>query len=131
MIGNTIEYLQANNLILKNMEMIEGKSIFDELKPVQASDIVNLSLDLLRIFLQIHCDEDSDESKSRQRTIQDISESSNSFVKFADISIDCQRSFNKDLIEMLQAFGTVRDKEDFITRILVHGTSLGHGDCDD
>lgn len=126
MIGNTIEYLQANNLILKNMEMIEGKSIFDELKPVQPSDIVNLSLDLLRIFLQIHCDEDSDESKSKKRTIQDISESANSFVKFADISIDYQRSFNKDLMDMLQAFGTVRDKDDFITRILVHGTSLGH-----
>ena len=121
MIGNTIEYLQANNQILHIMEMIEGKSIFDELKPIQASDIVNLSLDILRILMEIHCDENAKESQSKMRTVQDISESANSFVKFADISIDCQRSHNKDLRDVLLALGTAKDIEELITKILVNG----------
>lgn len=131
MIGNTPEYFQADNLILKNKEMINGKSIFNDMKPIQESDIVNLALDILRIFLEIHCDEGTEESKSKQRLICDIAESSNSFVSFADISIDCQRSNNKDLKDMLSAFGTVKDKDDFITRILVYGTSLHHKVGDD
>ena len=121
MIGNTVEYLQANNQILHIMEMIEGKSIFDELKPIQASDIVNLSLDILRILMEIHCDENAKESQSKMRTVQDISESANSFVKFADISIDCQRSHNKDLRDVLLALGTAKDIEELITKILVNG----------
>lgn len=121
MIGNTVEYLQANNLILQIMKMIEGKSIFDELKPLEPSDVVNLSLDILRILIQIHCDEDSEESHDRMRTIQDISESSNSFVKFADISIDCQKSFNNDLKDVLLALGNAKDTEELITKILIHG----------
>ena len=121
MIGNTIEYLQANNLILQIMQMIQGKSIFDDLKPLEASDIVNLSLDLLRILMEIHCDEDSAESQSKMRTVQDISESANSFVKFADVSIDCQRSNNKDLADVLLALGTAKDIEELINKILVYG----------
>ena len=68
MIGNTAEYLQANNLILQIMEMIQGKSIFDELKPCEPSDIVNLSLDILKSLMEIHCLEDSEESQSKMRT---------------------------------------------------------------
>lgn len=121
MIGNTVEYLQANNQILRIMEMIEGKSIFDELKPLEASDIVNLSLDILRILMEIHCDDNSEESQSKMRTVQDISESANSFVKFADISIDCQRSHNKDLRDVLLALGTAKDIDELISKILIYG----------
>ena len=103
------------------MQMIQGKSIFDDLKPLEASDIVNLSLDLLRILMEIHCDEDSAESQSKMRTVQDISESANSFVKFADVSIDCQRSNNKDLADVLLALGTAKDIEELINKILVYG----------
>ena len=122
MIGNTVEYLQANNQILQIMEMIKGKSIFDELKPLEASDIVNLSLDILRILMEIHCDENAEESQSKMRTMMDISESANSFVRFADISIDCQRSNNKDLADVLLALGTAKDIDGLITKILVHGS---------
>lgn len=121
MIGNTVEYLQADNLILQIMEMVKGKSIFDELKPLEPSDIVNLSLDILKLLMEIHCDDDHEESQSKMRTIQDISESSNSFVGFADISIDCQRSHNNDLKDVLLALGTAKDIEGLITKILVHG----------
>ena len=121
MIGNTVEYLQANNLILQNMEMIKGKSIFDDLKPLQASDIVNLSLDILRILLQIHCEESPEESDSKRQLIQDISESANSFVKFADISIDCQRSHDEDLKNVLLALGTAKDIDELISKILIYG----------
>ena len=121
MIGNTVEYLQANNLILKIMEMIQGKSIFDELKPLQASDIVNLSLDILRILLEIHVDDDSEECHDKVRFMRDISESANSFVRFADISIDCQRSNNEDLKKVIHALGEADDIDDLITKILVYG----------
>ena len=121
MIGNTVEYLQANNLILKIMEMIQGKSIFDELKPLQASDIVNLSLDILRILLEIHVDENSEECQDKVRFMRDISKSANSFVRFADISIDCQRSNNEDLKKVIHALGEADDIDDLITKILVYG----------
>lgn len=121
MIGNTAEYLQANNLILQIMEMIQGKSIFDELKPCEPSDIVNLSLDILKSLMEIHCLEDSEESKSKMRIMSEISESSNCFVNFADISIDCQRSNNKDLKDVLLALGTANDIDDLISKILIHG----------
>lgn len=121
MIGNTVEYLQADNLILQIMDMIEGKSIFDELKPLQAADIVNLSLDLLRILMKIHCEDDHEESQSNMKIMMDISKSSNSFVNFADISIDCQRSHNEDLKKVLHALGTAEDIDDLITKILVYG----------
>ena len=121
MIGNTAEYLQANNLILQIMEMIQGKSIFDELKPCEPSDIVNLSLDILKSLMEIHCLEDSEESQSKMRIMSEISESSNCFVNFADISIDCQRSNNKDLKDVLLALGTANDIDDLISKILIYG----------
>ena len=121
MIGNTVEYLQANNLILQIMDMIKGKSIFDELKPCEPSDVVNLSLDILKSLMEIHCIEESEESQSKKKIMMDISESSNSFVKFADISIDCQRSNNKDLKDVLLALGTAKDIDELITKILVYG----------
>lgn len=121
MIGNTVEYLQANNQILRIMKMIEGKSLFDELKPVQASDIVNLSLDILRILMEIHCEDNAEESQSKMRTVQDISESANSFVRFADNSIDCQRSHNNDLKDVLLAIGTAKDIDELISKILIYG----------
>lgn len=122
MIGNTVEYLQANNQILRIMEMIEGKSIFDELKPLEASDIVNLSLDILRILMEIHCDENAEESQSKMRTMMDISESSNSFVRFAENSISCQKSQNEDLKNVLLALGSAKDIDDLINKILVYGS---------
>ena len=121
MIGNTVEYLQADNLILQIMDMIKGKSIFDELKPCEPSDIVNLSLDILKSLMEIHCIEESEESQSKMRTMMDISESGNSFVRFAEISIDCQRSRNEDLKNVLMALGTAKDIDDLINKILVYG----------
>ena len=122
MIGNTPEYFQANNLILYIMDIIKGNSLFDELRPIEPSDIVNLALDILRIMIQIHNEEDQAESQSKMRTIQDICESSNSFVRFADISIDCQRSNNDDLKNVLLSLGTAKDMEELITKILVYGS---------
>ena len=121
MIGNTPEYFQANNLIFQIMEMIKSDSIFDEMRPYQASDIVNLALDILRVIIQIHHDDYREESSSKMRLIQDISESENSFLKFADISIDCQRSNNKDLNDVLLALGTANDMEELILKILIYG----------
>jgi len=121
MIGNTSEYFQANNLIIQIMEMIKGNSLFDDIRPLQSSDIVNLALDILRIIVQIHNDDDRDEARSKMRTIHDISESSNSFLSFADISIDCQRSNNDDLKNVLLALGTANDIDELITKILVYG----------
>ena len=117
MIGNTIEYLQANNLILKIMEMIKGNPIFNDLKPLEPSDIVNLSLDILRILVQIH-DDSSDDQQRDIRIMEEIAESSNNFVRFADISIDCQRSLNRDLMDYLLALGDAEDKHELLNRIL-------------
>ena len=122
MIGNTPEYFQANNLIFYIMDMIKGDSIFDELsKRIEPSDIVNLALDLLRLMIQIHVEEDKAEARGKIRTIEDICESSNSFVNFAEISIDCQRSFNDDCIKVFSALNKAEDIDEIITKILVHG----------
>lgn len=129
MIANSLEYLQANNQTLQIMNKIEGNKIFNDLKPIAPSDIVNLSLDILRILIQIHCDDDSDESRNNQRLIQDISESSNSFVRFADISIDVNQSNNQELKDVLSAIGTVEDKGDFISRILAYGENLEYNEA--
>lgn len=118
MIGNTIEYLQANNLIIKNMGMIQNNPIFDDLKPIQPSDIVNLSLDLLRILIQIH-DDSTDDKQRDIDLMEDITESSNSFIRFADISIACQRYNNKDLMDYLSALGDVKDKDALLSKILL------------
>lgn len=129
MIANSLEYLQANNQTLQIMKKIEGNKIFNDLKPIAPSDIVNLSLDILRILIQIHCDDDSDESRNNQRLIQDISESSNSFVRFADISIDVNQSNNQELKDVLSAIWTVEDKGDFISRILTYGENLEYNEA--
>ncbi len=64
-----------------------------------------------------------------QRLIQDISESSNSFVRFADISIDVGQSNNQELEDVLSAIGTVEDKGDFISRILTYGEHLEYNEA--
>lgn len=120
MIGNTIEYLQANNLIYKIMEMIQNNPVFDDLKPVQASDIVNLSLDILRILIQIH-DDSTDDKKRDIKLMEEISESSYSFVGFADISMTCQRYNNKDLTDFLSALGDIEDKTALLSEIRKEG----------
>ena len=127
MIGNTLEYLQANNQTFQIMKMIEGNPIFNDLKPITPSQIVNLSLDILRIIVQIH-DESGEDVRSNQRLIEDISESSNSFVRFADISIDVHKSNNDNLIQLLEVFAKVDDKDDFISRMLIYGTNLCYVD---
>ena len=127
MIGNTLEYLQANNQTFQIMKMIEGNPIFNDLKPITPSQIVNLSLDILRIIVQIH-DESGEDVRSNQRLIEDISESSNSFVRFADISIDVHKSNNDNLIQLLEVFAKVDDKDDFISRMLIYGTDLCYVD---
>ena len=122
MIGNTSEYFQANNLIFYIMDMIKGDSIFDDLsKRIEPSDIVNLALDILRLMIQIHVEEDKAEARGKVRTIEDICESSKSFVNFADISIDCQRSNNDDCIKVFSALNKAEDIDDIITKILVYG----------
>ena len=127
MIGNTLEYLQANNQTFHIMKMIEGNPIFNDLKPITPSEVVNLSLDILRIIVQIH-DESGEDVRSNQRLIEDISESSNSFVRFADISIDVHKSNNDNLIQLLEVFAKVDDKDDFISRMLIYGTNLCYVD---
>lgn len=125
MIGNTLEYLQANNQTFQIMQMIRGNPIFNDLKPITPSEVVNLSLDILRILIQIH-DESGEDVRGNQRLIQDISESSNSFVRFADISIDVHNSNNEDLINLLEVLAKADDKEELISRMLIYGTDLYH-----
>ena len=122
MIGNTVEYLQANNLILQIMDMIEGNRIFNEIKPIQPSDIVNLSLYLLKILIEIHVEEGSEKSQSQKRIIEDITESIHSFNEFSDDSINSQTKQNKDLMDVLLAFGTAKDKEGLIIKLLHLGS---------
>ena len=122
MIGNTPEYFQANNLIFKIMDMMKGDSIFDEIsKRIEPSDIVNLALDILRIFMEIHTEDIRSEAMEKMRTLQDITESDNSFVRFADISIDCQRSNNADCIKVFSSLNKAEDLEELITKILIYG----------
>ena len=123
MIGNTLEYLQANNQTFQIIQMIEGNPIFDDIKPITPSEVVNLSLDILRILIQIH-GESGEDVMDNQRLIQDISESSNSFVRFADISIDVHNSNNEDLINILEVLAKADDKEELISRMLIYGTDL-------
>ena len=123
MIGNTLEYLQANNQTFQIIQMIEGNPIFDDIKPITPSEVVNLSLDILRILIQIH-GESGEDVRDNQRLIQDISESSNSFVRFADISIDVHNSNNEDLINLLEVLAKADDKEELISRMLIYGTDL-------
>ena len=124
MIGNTPEYFQANNLIFRIMDMINGCSLFDDLKPLQESDIVNLALDILKIIVSIHAFGNSKESHDNQGAIQDISESSNHFVNFADIVIECQRSKNEDLRKVFIALTDAKDVDALIDKILINGALL-------
>ena len=83
MIGNSLEYLSANNKIIQIMKMIQGDSIFDELKPIQASGIVDLSLTFFKLFIQIPS-ESGEDKDDKIRLIQDMAESSNTFIRFAE-----------------------------------------------
>ena len=118
MLGNTPEYIEANAQILEISQMIDANPIFDELKPYTSSDIVNLSLSILRKLIQIH-DESCRDIPESQRLIQDISESSYEFIKFSEDCIDEQRRKNEDLKDVLLAIETLDDKEDFIHEILL------------
>lgn len=131
MIANTLEYLYANAQIMKIIDMIEKDCILDGLEPIKPSDVVNLSLDLLRIFIGIHHvpNEDyifSNEYKSLSNednqglidNIREMSESEMAFLKYADKTIDSQRKNNETLQDVLLAIETIDDKELLINKIL-------------
>lgn len=113
MIGNCMEYLSANNKVIQIMRMIQGNPIFDDLKPIQSSDIVDLSLEVLRILIQIH-DESSEDKQRSIRMIQDIAESSNCFIRFAEESRRIQIADNIYFMEVLSAIGKVEDRRALI-----------------
>ena len=117
MIANTLEYLYANTQIMEIIELIERDSLLDEIKPIKPSDIVNLGLALLRIFIDIH----QDSTEDNQGMIDDIkklSESPLAFVRYANNTIDNQRSNNETLQDVLLAIETIDDKDLLINKIL-------------
>ena len=121
MIANTLEYLYANAQILEINEMIDRDVLLDELTPINHSDIVNLGLDLLRIFIEIHHVNMDDVPEDKQKLIdkvKNISESPLAFLHYANNTINNQRSKNETLQDVLLAIETVDDKDLLINKIL-------------
>ena len=105
MMGNGIEYLPANRKVMQIMEMIQGNPIFDDLKPIDESEIVDLALDILSILIQIH--DGHPKKEGRVRLIQEIAESSNSFMICAE---DMRRVNNNDcrfIMDLLSEIDTL------------------------
>lgn len=117
MIANTLEYLYANTQIMEIIELIERDSLLDEIKPIKPSDIVNLGLALLRIFIDIHQDSTED-NHAMIENIKKLSESPLAFVRYANNTIDNQRSNNETLQDVLLAIETIDDKDLLINKIL-------------
>ena len=122
MIANTLEYLYANAQILEINEMIDRDVLLDELTPINHSDIVNLGLDLLRIFIKIHHVPLDNQGQSNNEDliekIKNISESPLAFLHYANNTINNQRSKNETLQDVLLAIETVDDKDLLINKIL-------------
>lgn len=117
MIGNSLEYLYGNAQIMEIMEALKGNPILHELEPIVPSDIINLSLNLLRIFIQIH-DESAEDVNDKMRIIQDISESAKAFLDYSEDEIDFARHKNNRLCDVLLAIETIDDKDLLIKKIL-------------
>ena len=117
MIENSLEYLYANAQVMQIMDSLKGNPILNDLEPIVPSDIVNLSLDLLRIFIQIH-DESSEDVNDKMRLLQDISESAKAFLDFSEDEIDFSRHKNNQLCDVLLAIETIDDKDLLIKKIL-------------
>lgn len=126
MIAHTLEYLYANAQIKEIIDIIDRDCLLDEINPITPSDIVNLSINLLRIFIEIHhvpfdlndlaiSDKDKD---SLKKDIKNILESDIAFVKYANNAINSQRSKNETLQDVLLAIETIDDKELLINKIL-------------
>ena len=99
------------------MEALKGNPILHELEPIVPSDIINLSLNLLRIFIQIH-DESAEDVNDKMRIIQDISESAKAFLDYSEDEIDFARHKNNRLCDVLLAIETIDDKDLLIKKIL-------------
>jgi len=117
MIGNSLEYLYGNAQVMEIMEALKGNPILHELEPIVPSDIINLSLNLLRIFIQIH-DESAEDVNDKMRIIQDISESAKAFLDYSEDEIDFARHKNNRLCDVLLAIETIDDKDLLIKKIL-------------
>ena len=117
MMGNSLEYLYANAQVMQIMDSLKGNPILNDLEPIVLSDVVNLSLNLLRIFIQIH-DESSEDVNGKMRILQDISESAKAFLDFSEDEIDFSRHKNNQLCDVLLAIETVDDKDLLINKIL-------------
>lgn len=126
MIAHTLEYLYANAQIKEIIDIIDRDCLLDEINPITPSDIVNLSINLLRIFIEIHhvpfdlndlaiSDKDKD---SLKKDIKNILESDIAFVKYANNAINSQRSKNETLQDVLLAMETIDDKDLLINKIL-------------
>ena len=117
MIGNCMEYLSANNKVIQISKMIYGNPVFDDLKPMQSSDIVDLALEVLRIIIQIH-DESGEDTRESIRFMQDISESLNCFIRFAEDEKRRQSIDNIYFMEVLSAIGEVKDRGALISDLI-------------
>lgn len=117
MMGNSLEYLYGNAQVMEIMEALKGNPILHELEPIVPSDIINLSLNLLRIFIQIH-DESAEDVNDKMRIIQDISESAKAFLDYSEDEIDFARHKNNRLCDVLLAIETIDDKDLLIKKIL-------------
>lgn len=115
--GNSLEYLYGNAQVMEIMEALKGNPILHELEPIVPSDIINLSLNLLRIFIQIH-DESAEDVNDKMRIIQDISESAKAFLDYSEDEIDFARHKNNRLCDVLLAIETIDDKDLLIKKIL-------------
>ncbi len=126
MIAHTLEYLYANAQIKEIIDIIDRDCLLDVINPITPSDIVNLSINLLRIFIEIHhapfdlndlaiSDKDKD---SLKKDIKNILESDIAFVRYANNAINSQRSKNETLQDVLLAMETIDDKDLLINKIL-------------
>lgn len=116
MIGNTLEYLYANALIMEIMDMIEGDSNLHDLKPICPSDVVNLSLRILKIFMGLHAE--SLEDNQNEKTLNLMTEFSEYFINESNIMIFNSKSRNETLQDVLYAIETIDDKDLLINKIL-------------
>lgn len=117
MIGNTLEYLYANAQIMEIMDMIEGDSILDDLKPICPSDVVNLGLGILKIFIENHS-ESVEFNPHRINNLRRMVESEDSFITDSNTIIFNSKSRNETLQDVLYAIETIDDKDLLINKIL-------------
>ena len=127
LLGNTPEYSQTNKLIIGLMEDIDKHPIFDNIAPMGASEIVNLSLEILRDFIIIHSHdgEDSNYIDGVRKRLIEMVNSSLDFTLYSRAIIGLHDAYNEEINDILSLIELYRgNTNELIHKIIVENKRL-------